>query len=181
MKSAVEKILELYIHGKDDDKYQILEDIYSDAAVVEFEIHSKDISFPKNIRGNKEIARVLSKDFNEKYSNVKTYYLAKPKENQLLLHKQNWLVVMKEKCSGLTRVGTGYYNWKLISNDKKLKISRHKIYIHSMIELQDDNSIELKRIQSSLKYPWVQQQTVVKTLSIKPGFDKVVEFLIVDE
>ena len=140
-------ILKEYIKGKDDDKYQILEHIYEQNAKVQFEIKSKHISFPDEISGNIEIAKVLSTDFNQKYKFVKTYYLSYPEPSQKEIFNQKWLVVMRDIQFGSTRVGTGYYNWQLAGFDNELKVMEHKIYIHEMLELEDPNCNILEDIQ----------------------------------
>ncbi len=177
MHTTINEILESYIKGKDEDQYPILEHIYSENAELEFEIGSDEISFPNNVFGNLEIARVLSRDFNKNYAEVKTYYLSKPSVNQLNFYEQNWLVVMKDISSGFTRVGTGYYNWHLYKNQEWLQILKHKIYIHSMIQLQDHASTELKRIQNELSYPWTTKEEVTKALRSNSKFKEILEFL----
>jgi len=174
-------ILESYIKGKDEDQYEILETIYTDDAQLAFEITSNDISFPENITGNKEIARVLSKDFNKKYSSVKTYCLSKPKTDRLQICHQKWLVVMRdisnESNDNLTRVGCGYYDWNLTHIEGHLKIQKHKIYIHAMLQLQDEHAQELHRIQSVLIYPWADKESVISVLNTNSSYSDIVNFL----
>lgn len=177
MTISIENILELYIKGKDEDKYHLLEDIYSKSAEVEFEINSDNISFPSTINGNIEIAKVLSKDFNQNYTKVKTYYLVKPQPNQLKVYKQNWLVVMKDIATGLTRVGTGHYDWHLIKSNNGLKIEKHNIYIHVMTQIIDDDSAELVRIQKELNYPWVKKENVLHVLAGNDSFECITQYL----
>lgn len=177
MNQTVMQILEFYIKGKDDDQYQMLEDIYAETAELKFKIDSEEIAFPTNINGNQEIARVLSKDFNQKYSMVKTYYLDKPTDNQLNVQQQNWLVVMQEKSNGLTRVGTGYYDWGFVKTDDGLQIETHKIYIHSMVQLQDTEAEELNRIQSVLNYPWTNPEKVIETITSNSQLKTIVNYL----
>ena len=97
-KSAVE-ILEKYIVGKDQDQFQILEKIYLENAKVSFEINSETISFPQETHGNKDIAQVLSAEFNKNYDNVKTYYLSYefPEIEEQVISNQSWLVIMRDK------------------------------------------------------------------------------------
>lgn len=170
-------ILESYVKGKDDDQYKLLEAIYAETAELKFEIDSADISFPSKIIGNIDIAKVLSKDFNQKYNNVKTYYLAKPETDQLTIHHQKWLVVMQEKSNHATRVGTGYYNWDLAEGESGLVIQNHKIYIHSMIQITNDQTNELSRIQSELDYPWTTPTNVIKTLANEPNYLNIIRYL----
>ncbi|MBT8362803.1 MAG: hypothetical protein KJO32_17780, partial [Deltaproteobacteria bacterium] len=97
-------LLEQYIIGKDQNKYQILETIYEESAEVECEINSTRITFPSNIVGNRDIAKILSADFNKKYEKIKTYYLSKNIFDNFNILEQPWLVVMKEIGNELTCV-----------------------------------------------------------------------------
>lgn len=160
------EILESYIKGKDCDEYLILEQIYSEDAQVVFENASNTISFPEKIQGNKEIARVLSKDFNQNYKRVKTYYFSKPSNDQGNVLNQNWLVVMRDVNTDNTRIGSGSYDWEFAKTDGILKIQRHKIYIHSMLELADDNMEELSRVQNELSYPWADMNHACEILKV---------------
>ena len=111
------EILESYVKGKDCDEYLILEKIYSANAEVVFKNAPSNISFPEKIHGNKEIARILSKDFNQTYRRVRTYYLSKPSNDHFRIEKQNWLVVMRDIETEKTRVGSGYYDWEFIDDN----------------------------------------------------------------
>lgn len=175
--STSRKLLEQYVKGKDDDLYQVLESIYSDDAIVDFEIASKNISFPESIHGNKAIAEVLSRSFNLKYKDVKTYYLAKPTNSFEDIHAQKWLVIMRDIVSEETRVGTGYYDWKFLDSAGGFKIKRHKIYIHEMLSLKDDNKVELGRIQNQLSYPWENGKKVCEVLSKNDCLLRIVKYL----
>ena len=171
------EILELYIKGKDQDEYLILEEIYTEDAEVEFEIASNSISFPESILGNKDIARVLSKEFNQNYQEVKTYYLSRPANKLSNIYEQNWLVVMRDIKSGKTRVGTGHYNWEFLNDSKNLKIQRHKIYIHEMLNIEDEQMSELTRIQDELNYPWVDKKKVCSVLNANIAFENITKYL----
>ena len=77
MYKNAEYLLEKYVEEKDQDKFKILEKIYVPNAKVTFEIDTDTISFPTEILGNKNIAQVLSAEFNRKYDHVQTYYLSR--------------------------------------------------------------------------------------------------------
>jgi len=171
-------ILEQYIAGKDQGEYQILEAIYERSAEVEFEINSTDITFPSKIIGNRDIAKILSADFNEKYEKIKTYYLSKKIFDKLNILEQPWLVVMKEIGNEMTRVGSGYYNWKFRINNNELKIIKHKIYIHTMLELHDAQSTQLQEIQENLEYPWVGCHATISVLKGYGNLADITNYLI---
>jgi len=171
-------LLEQYIVGKDQDKYQILETIYQENAEVEFEIDSNNISFPSKIIGSRDIAKTLSADFNKKYEKVRTYYLSYSFSSKLKIQQQPWLVVMKDIGNEITRIGTGYYNWEFGEYINKLKIIKHKIYIHTMLEIHDSKSEQLQNIQENLKYPWNESQVVVNFLKTYENFEDITKYLI---
>ncbi len=177
MTYTAKQILEQYVLGKDKDQYQILETIFADSAEVEFEIRSKKISFPGKIRGNKDIALTLSKDFNKKYERVRTYYLEGVDQDSEDIDNQPWLVVMKEIGRDITRIGTGYYNWKLRKTENSLKVSKLKIYIYEMLELIDSQSTILSEIQSKVEYPWPDNLLVDKALKQYGRLETVSEYI----
>ena len=169
-------LLEQYIIGKDQNQPQILETIYDNEAEVEFELNTDIITFPDKISGNTSIARALSADFNLKYEEVRTYYLSKNILAQNDIKQQPWLVVMKEVGNDLTRVGAGYYNWKFTHHNNDLKIIKHKIYIHAMIEIHDIESNQLEEIQEILDYPWVEKRAVVDIFKRYKNLTEITEY-----
>lgn len=171
------ELLESYIKGKDFDEYMILENIYDVDAEVLFDIATNEISFPDNVKGNKEIARILSKDFNQNYEYVKTYYLSRPLDQKSNVLNQKWLVVMRDVKTHKTRVGTGYYDWHFIHQNGRLKIRKHKIYIHCMFELEDENMTELSRIQTAINYPWASEGQVCDVLKSNSSLNPVTSYL----
>jgi hypothetical protein len=170
-------LLEQYVVGKDQDKYQILETIYGERAELEFEINSTNIDFPRKIVGHKAIAKTLSADFNKKYEKVKTYYLSNTFTDKFKILKQPWLVVMKEIGNELTRVGSGFYNWEFMECNNQLKIIKHKIYIHTMLEIHDPQSKQLQQIQQDLEYPWVESNVVVSVIKSYKNLTDVTNYL----
>lgn len=178
MESNQTYLLDRYIIGKDQDRHPILEAIYDTAAEVEFEINSDAISFPSKINGNKAIAKILSADFNRQYEKVKTYYLSKAFSDKNKIREQPWLVVMKEIGRDLTRIGTGHYTWIFTDRGGDLKIIKHRIYIHAMLEIHDIQSRQLEEIQAKLDYPWVERKGVVNILKGYENLSDIMEYLI---
>lgn len=165
-------LLEQYIVGKDQDKFQVLEKIYLEKAEVEFKINSPNITFPGKIAGNRAIAKTLSADFNKRYEKVKTYYLSKKVKDNFNISEQPWLVVMKEIGNELSCVGSGCYDWVFIKHDNELKILKQKIYIHVMLEIQDPRSEQLQDIQEKLEYPWAERHVAAGVLK---GFENLTD------
>lgn len=178
MKRNPAYILEQYIIGKDQNTSKILETIYEETAEVEFAINPTNISFPSKIVGNSEIARILSADFNKKFERVKTYYLSDTIYDKLDILEQPWLVVMKEIGKDLTRIGTGHYNWHLREHPHELKIFKHKIYIHLMLEIHDPSSKQLQKIQERLEYPWVKRHVVANVLKDYENLTEITRYVL---
>ncbi len=156
MYKNAEYLFEKYVEGKDQDKFKILEKIYVPNAKVTFEIDTDTISFPTEILGNKNIAQVLSAEFNRKYDHVQTYYLSRsfPQINDFTISNQGWLVIMREKEDNSIRVGTGLYDWIFEKQvDGNLKIAQHNISIGVMLCLLGLPFSFLNELQSKLPYP----------------------------
>ena len=174
-------LLEQYIVGKDQDKFQILEKIYLKGAEVEFKINSPNITFPGKVAGNRAIAKTLSADFNKKYEKVKTYYLSKKIKDNYNISEQPWLVVMKEIGNELSCIGSGCYDWELKKHNNELKILKQRICIHVMLEIQDPGSEQLQEIQEKLKYPWVERQVAVGVLKGFENLTEITNYLMINK
>ena len=180
LQREAEAVLEKYILGKDENKFAILEEIYEPGAKVTFEINSEAISFPHEIVGNKEIAKVLSYDFNRNFDHVKTYYLSREfpfiAEGNIL--KQKWLVLMREKKSNNMRVGTGFYDWYFTTgSDPQNRIKHHHIAIHEMLDLPDWSLRSLLDLQMRFSYPWLEQDKAIKVLETHRALTKITDYL----
>lgn len=161
--TTIKEVLEKYIKGKDTDQFKLLESIYSENSEVTFEIKPNSITFPSVISGNKEIAQILSSEFNKKYCNVKTYYLSEnfPDIENLKIDKQKWLVLMSEKNSGVLYAGAGSYNWEFeYGKEQVLKIKHHHIFIEAMIKLKNLPLQFIIDLQNSIPYPWASENDV---------------------
>ena len=180
MSKDAEYLLEKYVEGKDQNKFSILEDIYKPDAKVTFEIESDGIAFPAEISGNKNIARVLSADFNRKYDHVQTYYLSHslPQIEDFIFSKQEWLVIMREKQDNHIRVGAGFYDWIFEKQaDGRSKIAQHNIFIGVMLGLPDRPLSFLDELQGKLPYPWVDKEKATEALSEFNELQEVCDYL----
>ena len=180
MHKYAENLLEKYIEGKDQDKFEIFEEIYLPDAQVEFEIQTNTISFPSELLGNMNIAQVLSAEFNKKYDNVKTYYLSRtfPKIENLVISKQGWLVIMREIENKQIRVGTGFYDWILERQSTgNLQIKRHNITIGVMLCLAGFSLTYLTELQGKLFYPWVDQEIAIGILQEYKELQEVYDYI----
>jgi hypothetical protein len=178
--AAIKDILEKYITGKDTNQFELLETIYSENSEVTFEIKPNSITFPSVISGNKEIAQILSYEFNKKYSNVKTYYLSGnlPDIKNTKIYKQNWLVLMSEKSSNALYVGTGYYNWEFeYSRAGILQIKHHHIFIEAMVKLTNYPLQFIIDLQNSIPYPWASQDDVKELMQKHDDLVEITHYL----
>ena len=172
--------LEDYIKGKDLNKPEILEKIYSEKSKVIFDIKPSTISFPSEISGNIEIAKVLSKDFNKRYEKVRTYYLENDSEEitSRCILKQRWLVVMIERETREVKIGTGFYDWYFeFPPSGNCEIEKHKITIGVMQSLSGENLSVLEDLYNSIPYPWVDRQCLVNTLEKHDILREVIDYL----
>lgn len=176
----IRRLLDKYILGKDTAKPNILEEIYSPDAAVHFTVLPDTISFPAVIKGNREIARVLSADFNERYDNVKTYYLspaATNVEGNAVL-RQGWMVMMREIEGHNLKFGGGFYSWFFEqSGDGDRRIKRHEITICVMLDLPDHPLRFLHDCTGNLSYPWASWESAVDALQEKVGLEPLMDFL----
>ncbi|MBY4678903.1 hypothetical protein [Marinobacterium arenosum] len=159
--------LEQYIDGKDNNRPQRLEQLYTPNARLSFQMDAADMAFPPQVSGNREIARILSADFNRKYRQVKTYYLNH--DNLVLdgyrIEKQPWLVLMQEIDTGTVRAGCGYYNWQFVdAAEGNWQIDRHHISIHQMLSLPAERFKWLQTLQNDLPYPWLALDQAIAVL-----------------
>jgi len=180
MHKNAENLLEKYVEGKDQDKFKILEEIYIPNAKVNFEIEPDTISFPTEILGNKNIAQVLSAEFNRKYDHVQTYYLSRsfPHIKDFTILNQGWLVIMREKEDHRIRVGAGLYGWIFEKQvDGNLKIAQHNISIGVMLCLPGLPLSYLDELQSSLLYPWVDKKKVIDVFCGYSELQEIVDYL----
>lgn len=173
-------VLNRYMSGKDTVDNEILKSSFSDGAVVTFDIDADGIIFPEKIVGKEEIARTMFGDFHNTFSDIKSYYVTGAKEDIKLdsVSSQKWVVTMRERSTGRTRVGFGYYDWVFSGDNEKLVESVH-ITIKRMISFNDDDDW-LGTAQSFLSgYPWASKKEISEIASNSYYLDSVSEFMSV--
>lgn len=173
-------VLNQYMYGKDTNQPLELEKAFTDDAVVTFDIKPSNIYFPPEISGHKKISETMFGDFHHQFSNIKSYYLnddfSDLQESQVT--KQKWLVSMKERETGLNRLGTGSYHWLFESTPDGWKIKRAHIVIAEMLSFSHTDEKWMEGFQSHLtKYPWASLDGVVELLSQEKQLSTIVHFL----
>ncbi len=175
----VKDVLSRYMDGKDNIKPDVLQTSFSVDGIVTFEINTPNISFPDEIVGNRRISEVMFGDFHELFGQVKSYYLDQDFSllNACKVVNQHWLVSMREKATGNTRVGSGTYNWLFEKKNQRWTIKRVHIVIDHMVSFED-NSGWLDRLQSELSdYPWAEKPTMMGLISSQPELGNILEYL----
>jgi len=161
-------VLNRYMDGKDNVKKDVLKSAFSNDGKVTFDIRVENINFPDELNGNEQIASEMFGDFHDAFSQVKSYYLDQDfiELDQHRVVNQHWLVSMKERDSGNTRIGSGLYNWYFQKDDVNGWVISHvHIVIQHMVSF--DNQTEwLSKLQYKLTdYPWANKNEVVECLN----------------
>jgi hypothetical protein len=156
-------LLERYFEGKDENKPEVIENLFSDTATVTFEIRPDNIKFPSRITGAKNIAETMFNDFHDNFDQITSYYIESelPDLDQDKIICLKWLVVMREKCSGLFRIGTGYYDWHF---GLEPKVDKLHIYIHDMVVCPEKHTNWAYNLQSRFFYPWLPLSLAISEL-----------------
>ncbi len=173
-------VLNRYMDGKDNVKPDTLLKTFSEDGEVTFEIKPTNISFPEILKGNKTISTEMFGDFHHAFEKVKSFYLDQDfKElNEQRVTNQHWLVSMKERETGKTRIGTGQYHWQFETSETQGWVVKHvHIVIAHMISF-DDESNWLERVQETLTdYPWADKEVVINCLAERPELKTVSQYL----
>ncbi len=179
-KEEAKNLLEKYFYGKDFDHSDVLASIFSVDAIVAFRNNSEIIDFPATLEGNVFISENLFLDFHKNFDQIKSYYLTSEigaiTENRIL--DLPWLVVMHEKQTGATRIGTGSYDLTFAYHaDSGWLIDRFDIAIVEMVSI-GDSPLLYKTMQDAASYPWfdlAQGQQLVSTI---PAAQAVSQYLL---
>ena len=77
-KSIFKHLLNQYFEGKDNNIPAVIESIFSEQAVVTFDIDTDVIEFPAKIVGAKTIAEEMFASFHDDFEKVRSYYVIEP-------------------------------------------------------------------------------------------------------
>lgn len=172
-------VLNRYMNGKDNVIPTLLEQTFGEGGLVTFDVKPTNIFFPEKIEGNKEIASQMFGDFHDAFTQVKSYYLDMPVDqlSQNSVKSQPWLVSMKERDSGNTRIGVGQYHWNFEREGERWVVSHVHIVIEYMISFNDDTDW-LRHFQfRQSRYPWAALSDVLSLVSEKSELRDVQQYL----
>jgi hypothetical protein len=159
-----EQLLRTYFRAKDENRPQLLGDVFASDARLEVNDRSHQVGFPAVTIGLEGISEVLVRRFNQTYGNIRSFYLDRP-EPMVEAFTCDWLVGMTEKASGNVRVGCGQYEWAF-ANRPVLRVSKLVITIEQMVVLAPTCTPEVMRSLLMLDYPWTSAGPVTRVLSL---------------
>jgi hypothetical protein len=182
-KSIFKHLLNQYFEGKDNNIPAVIESIFSEQAIVTFDIDTDVIEFPAKIVGAKAIAEEMFASFHDDFEKVRSYYVIEPDAASGLLLEQNpirgikWLVLMREQSSKLIRVGSGYYNWSFGQSEKTWKIDALHVHIHAMKVFEEPHKAWLDDAQNQFSESWLNYDQAIDYLSQVKDLDGICDYL----
>ncbi|MFM0304276.1 hypothetical protein PQQ99_29580 [Paraburkholderia sediminicola] len=155
--SSARSLLEGYLRAKDLNHPALISECFSPNAELTFSIATDDIDFPRLVVGAPAIAKTLVADFGECFERCRTYYVCtEPQVDESGACVMPWLVVMRQKDTGLLRIGKGVYQWRFGHEaGGAYAIARLHIHIERMDAVPDPDAAKLSALQGSLSYPWL--------------------------
>ena len=161
-----DSVLRNYFHAKDENRPHRLHEVFTPDARLEIHNHTEAIAFPALTEGREAMADVLVRSFGQRYENVYSFYLARPKgrPRSFTCH---WLVAMTEKQSGSARLGCGRYLWEF-AMATPFCAQRLVIDIDEMQVLPPGASPGLFTAIAALSYPWSSAAEVAAAAARHP-------------
>ena len=172
-----ESLIRSYIRAKDENRPHLMGRVFSEEACLEIIVKPGTISFPPATRGLASMTDVLVRSFAEKYENIYTFCLERPKpQTRERGFPCDWLVGMSEREDGHVRVGCGRYDWRFSSEGLCL-VDRLVITIEAMQVLPSDCQIAVFEWLSGLPYPWCTADVIAETAPVVEGIEAVAEYV----
>lgn len=150
-----------YFVAKDFNRPQLMEQAFEPEARLVMEVRSESISFPPETLGRQAITEVLVRSFSERYDNVHSVCIGPPPAEGVRELSCAWLVVMRERESGLPRLGCGRYDWRFDSASGRT--SELRIRIDCMLVLAYGALSPLLAWAATLPAPWCALPQVMDT------------------
>ena len=170
-----EAVLRGYFRAKDENRPQLLEDVFASNAVLVIHNRSTNIAFPAVTQGRAAIAEVLVRSFVLSNENVYSFYLGCPPPG-VREFTCPWLVGMSERSSGHLRIGCGTYEWAFEPHAPHMA-SRLVITIEAMQVLPITESAEVFAWLRALNYPWSSAERALESIPRCELLSPIAQFL----
>lgn len=163
-----------YIRAKDGNRPHLLNEVFSNTAILRMDVRSGTISFPGESNGRDAIAEVLVRQFNRTYENVYMICVGPEPRIETDFYRCGWMVVMSEKEDQSLRVGCGHYFWQF---DDSGKVRSLVITIEVMESASSEFLSPAIAWVSNLSYPWCELTTFSDALPDVAEVEYVVQRL----
>jgi hypothetical protein len=170
-----ETVLRNYFRAKDEDRPDLMSDVFCEDAELTMRVKAANMSFPEFSRGLAAITDVLIRQFRQTYGNVRSFYLDRPGPAAAEFSCA-WLVGMSERSSGNVRVGCGRYEWKFQSSPPWLARDL-LITIEVMQILPRSHHEGIRGWFEQLSYPWTSAADVVAAAPAIEALNPVLRYL----
>jgi hypothetical protein len=176
---APETVLRNYFRAKDEDRPDLMGEVFCEDAALTIRVKAASISFPESSRGLAAITDALIRQFRQSYDDVRSFYLDRP-GSAIAEFSCDWLVGMSERSSGNVRVGCGRYDWKFQPAPPRLATDL-LITIEVMEILSPSYLDGVQAWFRRLSYPWTSAPQVVAAAPAIEALNPVLKYLRGDE
>ncbi len=177
------QLLEQYFYGKDNNIPSVIESIFAEDSRVTFSIETDVISFPDDLHGASAISEHMFASFHDSFEQIKSYYVLNSPQQKAnisrgsMINDLNWLVTMRERESGMVRVGTGHYDWITVSDGERSQIVSLHVLIKTMQVFDEPKNGWLQDLQSMLISSWASYDDVLQVCGTCDELIEVKEYL----
>lgn len=168
-------VLQNYFRAKDGNQPLLMREVFSEDALLTFDVKTPVVSFPDVVRGRDSIADVLISRFGETYDQVRSFYLGRPAAG-VVEFSCDWLVGMRHRGDREVRVGCGRYEWKFQADEPGLAIEL-RITIESMQRLPPGELPAIQAWFGRLDYPWSSAHAAAAKAPASPELVPVLRYL----
>ncbi len=171
-------VLRNYFHAKDENRPHLMNQVFSETAVLRMHVNTGNIAFPALSRGLAAITDILVSKFGATYENVYSFYLERPYTHAPKF-SCHWLVGMTEKDSGNVRVGCGRYDWNFGPNPRGLA-TQLAITIAVMQVLPPGQHASVFEWLAGLSYPWTSASKITASAPGIEALSPILQYLQTD-
>ena len=156
-------LIEKYMTAVQSNQTDLIKEVFIHDASLEIKAHTTYVSFPKLTKNAEEVAKVLVKDFGEKYENISTFCFIDTLSNEKDSITCNILICMQEKESKSILLSYGLYVWEF-SEGSATKVSKLNIEIEKLLVLNPSQEKIISTWISNLPQYWVERKEVLKSM-----------------